>query len=106
MSQIKKIYNKDMESYNPIKKYMEFLTLEYLSGIREHLSDSLLLKNNISRITISKGLKSYVRKTVESFLIGDKRLLAEYYLKKNLWPKKISLKYKSFPPSVYDILLN
>ena len=106
MSQIKKIDNKDMESFNPVRMYLNYLTAEYLSGIREHMSNSPPIKNNIAKITISKGLKSYVRKTVESFLIGDKRLLAEYYLRKDLWPKKISLKFKSFPPRVYDILLN
>lgn len=106
MSQIKKIDIKDMESFNPVRMYMNYLTAEYLSGIREHMSNSPPIKNNIAKITISKGLKSYVRKTVESFLIGDKRLLADYYLRKDLWPKKISLKFKSFPPRVYDILLN
>ena len=91
---------------HPLRKYFEYLALEHKSGIRLHLSGSVKDKFCNSKFSKSKAATLYFKETVNSFLIGEQNLLAQDYLKRNLWPKKISLHYKSIPHDVFRIMLN
>ena len=102
----KKINKKQFAVVHPIRKYFEFLILEFNSGIKTHLSGKIKGKMTLSRYSKSKELKKYLRETIENFLIGDIKILAEYYLERGIWPKKISLKYKSIPSGVFRIILD
>lgn len=91
---------------HPISKYFEYLTAEYASGIKSHLSDPIKEKYNKSSISKTKGAKIYFEETVRSFLIGDPKILALDYLERNLFPKNVSIKYRSLPQGVFRIMLN
>ena len=102
----KKITIKQNAEIHPIHKYFEFLILEYNSGIGTHLSGKIKGKLSLSRYSKSKELKKYLRETIENFLIGDIKILAENYMQRGIWPKKISLKYKSITSGVFRIILD
>ena len=102
----KKINTKQVAEIHPIHKYIEFLILEFNSGIKTHLSGKIKGKMSLSRYSKSKELKKYMHETIENFLIGDIRILAENYMQRGIWPKKISLKYNSIPSGVFRIILD
>ena len=91
---------------HPISKYFEYLAAEYASGIKLHLSSHIKEKYTKSSISKTKGVKIYFEETVRSFLIGAPKILARDYLKRNLFPKNISIKYRSLPQGVFRIMLN
>ena len=100
------ISNQQVLQIHPLRKYFEYLALEYKSGIRLHLSGSVKDKFCNSKFSKSKAATLYFKETVNSFLICEQHLLAQDYLKRNLWPKRISLHYKSIPHGVFRIMLN
>ena len=102
----KKIKNDHISEFHPMRAFFEYLILEFNSGIKTHLSGKIKGKMALSRYSKSKELKKYLRETIENFLIGDIKILAEYYLERGIWPKKISLKYKSIPSGVFRIILD
>jgi len=97
---------KQLLQIHPISKYFEYLAAEYASGIKLHLSGPIKEKYNKSSISKTKGAKIYFKETVRSFLIGDPKILARDYLERNLFPKNISIKYRSLPQGVFRIMLN
>ena len=86
--------------------YFQYLILEYQSGIKHHLSGKIKGKLSLSHYKKGKQQRAYMRETVRNYLIGDKRVIGEDFLKRNIWPAKISLKYRSIPVAVFRILLN
>ena len=100
------INNQQVLQIHPIRKYFEFLALEYTSGIRLHLSGSIKDKFSKSIFPKSKGAAIYFKETIKSFLIGELQILAQDYLERKLWPKKPSIKYNSIPNGIFRIMLN
>ena len=86
--------------------YFQYLILEFQSGIKHHLSRKIKGELSLSRYKRSKQQRAYMRETVRNYLIGDKRIIGEDFLKRNIWPAKISLKYRSIPVAVFRIMLN
>ena len=80
---------------HPMGNYFQFLILEFQSGIKHHLSGKIKGKLSLSRYKKSKQQRAYMRATVRDYLIGDTRVIGEEFLRLNIWPAKISLKYRS-----------
>ena len=102
----KKIKKDHISELHPMRAYFDYLILEFNSGIKTHLSGKIKGKMSLSRYSKSKELKKYLRETIENFLIGDIKILAENYMQRGIWPKKISLKYKSITSGVFRIILD
>lgn len=102
----KNIKNDHISELHPMRAYFDYLIMEFNSGIKTHLSGKIKGKMSLSRYSKSKELKKYLRETIENFLIGDIKILAENYLERGIWSKKISLKYKSIPSGVFRIILD
>lgn len=90
--------------YHPARNYLSFLLNEHRLAITNHLSKRVKRVTFLSYPRIRKGARRYVHETSRARLSGPTLLLFEDLLRRNEFPKHLSVKYGSINNRCFEIM--